>query len=140
MFGFRFRYTNHPSWFNIGEHQKIGHYGKENNRTISWSDDGDQPEDEWLYLIQFPTGAYIFGDSYPTATFNAFFVELKTYEPKYSDSHNHCLYFDCEKAKYIHKEFSNIRKKYAGMVKEENKKKRVEAIRKELDELTQETD
>lgn len=35
------------------------------HRTISWSDDDRQPSGEWLYCIEFSTGAYIFWRSLP---------------------------------------------------------------------------
>ena len=42
--------------------KKIGLFGRKHKRTISWSFDGRQPEDEYLFKVSFPTGAYIFGD------------------------------------------------------------------------------
>ena len=33
-------------------------------RYILISDDGRQPEDGWYFVIDFPSGAYIFGDDY----------------------------------------------------------------------------
>jgi len=71
----------------------VGWWGEKYGRHISWSDDGKQPEDELLLVISFPTGAYIFGDDYPTEFFKEFFQELKTYNPKYTDTTNKTLYF-----------------------------------------------
>lgn len=113
----------------------LGLFGEKYNRTISWSDDGTQPEDEWLLRIGFPTGAYIFGQSYPKETFDAFFNELKTYCPKYCDSANNCLYFSSETAKDIHTAFYDIMQKYRDMVGEETKRQRKKELEDELARL-----
>ena len=83
----------------FGEYMSIGLWGDKYGRRVSWSDDDLQPEDEMLLQISFPTGAYIFGNNsafstkdYPVEFFNKFFNELKSYKPKYTDSHNHNLY------------------------------------------------
>lgn len=134
------RYEGAGSWLKLSEHCAIGLYGENHRRTISWSDDGRQPEEEWLYQISFPTGAYIFGDYfsdfYPTETFNAFFVELKSYGPKYSDSNNHNLYFSADTAKKVHEKFDEIFKKYRELAREEYKKIQVRKLQEELAELT----
>jgi hypothetical protein len=119
----------------ISEHEAIGLYGEKYNRTISWSDDGIQPEDERLYVISFPTGAYIFGRDYPTKTFNGFFNELKSYGPKYLDTTNHNLYFTHDKAKEVHENFKEIYKKYNLLVDEELKEQKIESLKKELEKL-----
>src|SRR5699024_2542344 len=60
----------------------IGLFGEKYKRTISWPVDGRQPEDEYLFTVSFPTGAYIFGDGgtfnkdYPTEFFQKFWLEL----------------------------------------------------------------
>lgn len=114
-------------------------YCLKDHKYISWSDDGKQPENEWLYVIGFPSGAYYFGDHYPKETFNAFFNELKEYKPKYSDTNNHVLYFSPENAITIHAVFEDIVKKYAELSAEEYKKQKAEKLRKELEELETET-
>ena len=122
-------------WYKLSDFQTIGFYGEDRNRTIAWSDDDSQPEDEWLYVIYFPTGAYIFGQEYPTKTFQAFFNELKQFEPKYIDSVNKALYFTSEKAASIHTAFPEILQRHKGLVDAELKEKRVKALQDELEKL-----
>ncbi len=117
----------------------VGLYGDETSRTISWSDDGKQPENEWLYAVCFPSGAYIFGDcmqnNYPTETFNAFFTELKGFEPKYCDTMNHALYFTSENAHKVHGQILPLFQKYKALVVDENNRKRVKELEAELAKL-----
>ena len=122
-------------WYKLSDFQAIGLYGEDRNRTISWSDDDSQPENEWLYVICFPTGAYIFGKEYPTKTFNNFFNELKHFEPKYIDSMNHVLYFTSEKSASVHAAFPEIFRRYKALVDVELKGKRVKALQDELERL-----
>jgi hypothetical protein len=122
-------------YMTFGEYMSLGHYGKNNQRSISWSDDGRQPEDETLLAIRFSTGAYIFGEDYPESLFNDLFIELKSFAPKYSDSHNHCLYFSIENAKFVFNQFNSILAKYNQLNKEDYKKRRAEKLRKELEQL-----
>jgi len=108
-------------------------------RTISWSDDGRQPNDEWLFVISFPTGAYIFGDyfksEYPKQTFNTFFNELKSLGAKYSDSANSSLYFTEENSKKVYDAFWGIFNKYKAMVADEMKEQRKKELEAELAKL-----
>ena len=123
----------YQDWVNVGL------YGEETSRTISWSDDGKQPEGEWLYAVRFSSGAYEFGDylqgSYPTETFNAFFAELKGFEPKYCDTMNHALYFTSENAHKAHKQILPLFQKYKALVVDENNRKRVKELEAELSKL-----
>lgn len=121
-----------PKW---DDYHYICIYGEKYNRTISWSDDGRQPEDEWLYQLSFSTGAYIFGGDYPIETFNDFFGELKSYEPKYVDTANKCLYYTPDKAKAVYEAFDGIYEKYRSLVGEEMKKRRIETLKTELEKL-----
>ena len=123
-----------PDWCVLSEHQSIGFYDGI-KRSVSWSDDGSQPDHEHLYVIQFHTGAYIFGREYPTNTFQNFFDELKTFGPKYVDTANHGLYFTSESARAVHESFKGIFKKYADMVDDEIKQKRIEDMESELKKL-----
>ena len=112
-------------------------YG-EGNRQVSYLDKGyEQPNNEWLYCIQFTCGAYIFGDSYPTETFNAMWEELKSYDPKYVDTNNHCIYFTEDKAKAVYDAFWGILKKYKGLVKDELLRKRKKELELELAKLNE---
>ena len=134
-FGIELKSDCNPSWCKVSEYAGIGIYGEDHNRTISWLDDGEQPDNERLYAIRFPTGAYIFGDSYPTKTFKMFFDELKSYQPKYTDTHNSCLYFTDETAKHVHKDFSSIISKHRKLVGDELKAKKITSLKEELEKL-----
>lgn len=102
---------------------------------IGCSDDGRQPKNEWLYVIRFTCGAYVFGDSYPKNTFNAMFEELKSFGAAYSDTVNHSLYFKEDVAKEVHDNFWPIFSKYKALVQEEVKQNRKAALMKELQDL-----
>jgi len=107
---------------------------------ISWSDDGRQPnKDEWLFQICFTCGAYIFGDSYPRETFDAFFAELKSFGPVYCDTNNNSLYFSEDKSKAVYEAFWPIFRKYQAMVKDEIKRQRKRELELELARLSEET-
>ena len=108
-------------------------------RKISWSDDGRQPEGEWLYCISFPSGAYTFGSAltstYPIETFKAFWDELKSFDPKYCDTVNHSMYFSEENSKAVYEAFWSIFNKYKGKVQDELKEQRKKELEAELAKL-----
>jgi len=110
---------------------------KENGsgRYISWSDDGRQPKDEWLFDIGFSTGAYIFGDDYPTGLFEEFFQELKSYKPKYIDTSNKDLYFSIDKASKIFNKFPEILKKYHEKNNKDFKRREIKKLEEKLKTL-----
>jgi hypothetical protein len=126
---------NRYDWYKLSDFQAIGIYGDDHNRTIAWSDDDCQPENEWLYVICFPEGAYTFGKEYTTKTFQGFFNELKQFEPKYTDKMNNALYYTSEKAAAVHAAFPEILQRYRGLVHAELKEKRVKDLRDELEKL-----
>ena len=104
--------------------------------TITWSDDGKQPkENEYLYMLSFPTGAYIFGDHYPEELFREMFKELCEYDPKYKDTANKNLYFSPENAKNIHADIDSILVEYRRKDKEYSKQRRKEELEAELEKL-----
>lgn len=117
----------------------VGYYGKDTAREISWSDDERQPENEWLYVVSFSTGPYIFGsyfnDVYPTKTFQAFFNELKAFGPKYSDTNNKTLYFTEEVSAKVHAALKPLYLKYKEQVDAEMKEKRKKELEAELAKL-----
>ena len=115
--------------------KKIGLFGEKHRRTISWSVDGRQPEDEYLFTVSFPTGAYIFGEDYATDFFQKFWLELKTYKPDYIDEANHCLYWKLENAKDAFNNYDSVLKKYYELNKEDVKRRRIEKMKKELEQL-----
>lgn len=118
----------------------IGLYGSD-GMEISWSDCGNQPNNEYLYKLSFACGPYIFTSGYPSdencpsETFKAFFEELKTYNPAFVDSANKALYFRDDIAKLVHEEFPAIFKKYKSLVDAELKEKRRAELQRELESL-----
>lgn len=108
---------------------------KEGYQPISCSEKGDQPYGERLYVIQFPSGPYIFGQEYPRETFEQFFNELKAFGPKYSDRMNRGLWFTSENAKEVFEAYDGIYKKWQGKVEEELKQRRVDELKAELRKL-----
>jgi len=122
-------------WNNFGEYMSLGLFGEKYRRTISWSDDGKQPEDEVLLYLGFPTGAYIFGDDYPQQLFQEFFQELKTYNPKYSDTTNKNLYFSMDNAGKMFNDFKTILNKYYKKNRKDFKRRKIEKMKEELQKL-----
>lgn len=122
-------------WNSLSEYISIGIWGEKYHRTIGWSDDGRQPENEMLFYIRFSTGAYIFGEDYQKETFIKFFNELKAYNPKYCDTRNNSLYFTLENSKKIYDDFESIYNKYRKLAKTEREKARIKELKKELETL-----
>lgn len=122
-------------WNNFGDYRAVGLFGEKYKRTISWEDDGKQPDDEILLCLSFPTGAYIFGDDYPVNFFKDFFQELKTYNPKYIDTTNKNLYFSMDNAGIIFNEFPTILKRYYYKNKEDAKARKIKKMEEELTKL-----
>lgn len=110
-----------------------------NGYSISWSDDGRQPMNEWCMKIGFPTGAYIFGQDYDyqRQLFQDFFKELQSYKPDYSDSPNSSLYWKLENSKPIFDNFSNILEKYRKRNASELKQREADKLRKQLQKVEQ---
>jgi len=119
----------------INEDVYIASMGEKYHRTISWPSDGQQPKDEVMFVLTFPTGAYIFGDSYPTALFTEMWEEIKTYDYKYVDDMNHNIYFPLDKAAPISYAFCDILKKYEKRYRDEASVRRAAELRKELERL-----
>lgn len=150
-FGIPISEDGHSEWMNVispdGNRYKYDFmnlgffYG---DREISWSDDGRQPKDEWLLKIGFPTGAYIFGNGdffnkeYPVETFNAFFEELRSYGPKYSDTANHSLYFSSDNARRVYEDFEEIFNRHKTEVVNEMKRQKKQELEQELERLNKE--
>lgn len=131
--------TWYTKYMGSGHDVNVGLYSEEQHRQISWSDDGRQPENEWLCVISFPTGAYIFGDylkgQYPLKTFNAFFEELKSFGTKYCDTNNHNLYYTSDVGYKVVEAFPAIFKKYKDMSQHEYERQRVKELKAELAKL-----
>lgn len=122
-------------YIRFGDYRGIGWWGEKYRRTISWSDDGKQPEDELLVWFGFSTGPFIFDEDYPTELFQEFFLELKSYNPKYSDTTNRNLYFSIETAKDVFNNFPEILKKYYEKNKIDSKQRKIAKLKKELETL-----
>lgn len=121
------------SYYKDGEEDKEEGSGK----YISWSDDKRQPKDEWLLVISFPTGGYIFGEDYERhkQLFQDFFDELKSYNPDYSDTMNSGLYWRLESSSDIYKQFGDILQKYRERNRSELKSRKIEALKEELSQM-----
>lgn len=123
------------NYVRVDDYRSIGWWGEKHNRTISWSDDGKQPTDELLVVFGFSTGAYIFGDDYPTEFFKEFWDELKSYNPTYIDTVNHNIYFSINSAKKVFNDFPEILKKYYEKNKKDIKQRKIEKLKQEIEEL-----
>jgi len=113
--------------------------GEKYRRTISWSSDGSQPVDEVMLAISFPTGAYIFGDSYPVELFQEFWTELKSFDFKYVDDVNHCIYYPLDKASKIANLFKDILNKYYQKYRDEANNRQIAKLKLELERLEKES-
>jgi hypothetical protein len=116
----------------LGQHTKVCWIGEKHGRTISWPDGGIQPEDELLLYITFPTGAYIFGNDYPTQFFQRFFKELLDLNPKYTDIHNSTLYYSMDNAGSVFNQFNVLYEKYQELNREDWKQRRIQKMKEDL--------
>lgn len=111
--------------------------------TISeiYNSDKQPPSPQLLLKISHLTGAYIFGEYYPTDLFNEFFDELKSRtKVEYIDMPNHSLYYTLENAmesittyKEVYKEYIEKNKENYKKVMIEQKKLEIERLQKKLD-------
>lgn len=128
-------------WVDLGEYVKIGNFGDAYERWISCSDTSEQPNNEMLLVLKFPTGPYMFGygnvfnKDYPIDFFNQFYAELLTYNPDYTDSRNRNLYWKMENAKTIFNSFSDILDKYNQLNSEDIKNRKIKELKAELEKL-----
>lgn len=125
---------HNTDWQELKDHVYIGFWDGE-KRKIPWSDDGSQPNNEVLLCIKYSTGAYIFGDDYPVEFFQKFFLELKSYKPKYVDSTNKGLYFSMDNAGEIFNNYDSIVKRYYEENKEDIKQRRIKQMKIDLAKL-----
>lgn len=122
-------------YIRFGEYKAIGWWGEKYRRTVSWSDDGNQPKDELLFVIGFSTGAYIFGDDYPEEIFKEFWEELKKYQPKYCDTVNHNMYFSIQSASKIFNDFDSLLTKFREIYRDQAKARKIKKMKEELEKL-----
>ena len=126
--------TTNNNYISCSEYSSI--YTIEENRSISWEDDGKKPKiGTYVFNISFGTGAYIFGEDYPTEFFKKFFAELKGYKPDYIDSANKSLYWEIKNASKIYNEFGAIFEKYKELNREDIKQRRIKKMEAELKKL-----
>lgn len=137
VYGFNIdpKYIRSLECVDLSQHAKIYLMGEKHGRTISWPDNGEQPNGELLLVIQFPTGAYIFGQDYPKELFQKFFRELIDLKPKYTDIHNSCLYFPMEIAGNVYNQFNEIYKKYHDINQVDYKQRKIQKMKDELAKL-----
>jgi len=130
----------------LSEYMSLSYYkdGKgdkklRSGKWVSWSDDDAQPKDEWLLVIRFPTGAYIFGEDYEYQQdlFQQLFSELRSYNPDYSDTMNKALYWRLENAAEIKAKFDEILKKYVEKNRAEFKARKIAKMKAEIERLEQ---
>ena len=132
--------TNH-----FANHMKATDYSAisewNSNKSISWSDDGRQPDlGERLYIVSFPCGPYTLHPDYPKQAFGEFFDKLKNYGPKYSDTANNTLYFTPEKAKAVHNDLLRLIDQAREIGSREALEEKAERLRKELAQLEAQRD
>jgi hypothetical protein len=127
----------HPTRDYTYEYLHIGRF--HGNRGIPCSDDGRQPNNEWLLKIGFSTGPYVFGNYFknecPIETFDAFFEELRSYGPKYSDTSNASLYFSSDNARRVYEDFDEIFTRHRLDVVNEMKRQKKLHLEQELEKL-----
>ncbi len=119
---------------NAKEEQK-----KWSGKFINWEDKGKQPKNEWLYQLSFPTWSYIFWSDYTEDLFERFWNELKTYWPKYCDSHNNHMYFSLDNAKWIYNDYRSIYLKYRDIYFQEKKQRDIHDMERKLEEMKKTT-
>jgi len=135
-------------WHRFNDFVDIGMYGAAHNRTIPWSDDGRQPDNERLLRFSFSCGAYMFGhtggggdnDDYPTEFFQRFWNELLAFKPAYTDTPNHGLYFSMENAGPVFNSFDGILKKYIELNRLDAVERKKQRLREQLEKLELDND
>ena len=133
--------TNTINYIVVNRYMSIIMFNNKTGYEIPYPDNIKQPENERLLMLKFSIGSIMFqseDDDYPSEYFKKFWKELKTYKPKYIDSHNKGLYFSIDKAGDIYNNFNNILKKYLNLSKKEIAKRRLKKIKEEQLELERE--
>lgn len=92
------------------------------------------------YVVLFSPAAYMFGSDYPLEVFKLFLVELKEYKPDYIDVANLKYYWKLENAKDVFNNFDEMVNKYHTMAKSAARKRKLETLKREIEELLDEED
>lgn len=103
--------------------------------SISWPDDDRQPSGEYLLCLRFSTGAYFFGEDYPTDLFQEFWRELVTLGPEYTDTQNHCLYFTPERGGVVTQRLGPLVSEYRRRYEGQKTQRRIEQLKAEIVKL-----
>jgi len=111
----------------------IGLFGEKYNRDVL--NNTQDTDEEILLTIQFHTGAFVFGEDYPTEFFEKFYAEIKTYKPKYCDDLNKSMYFSMENAANIFEDYRGICDKYIKENRNDLLQRRAEQLRKEATQI-----
>jgi hypothetical protein len=134
----RFQIDNNVSYYvnKKTDNRIIAWYGNKHNRYISSPKNDIQPKNELLLRIEFPTGAYIFGDNYYPDIFHNLYNSLKAYKPDYEDNQNHTLYWKIEKANKVFNAYPTIFETYKKQYENYSFDKRISELEKEIENLT----
>lgn len=130
---------NSSGWQELKRNVFIAHFASGNGRSISWPDDGNQPDNETLLILKFSTGAYFLDDDYPVELFERFFLELKSFGPKFVDSKNKSLYFNLENAGKIYNAYDSIVNKYRKENKADRKTREINRMKDAIAKLESKT-
>ncbi len=117
------------------DHVSIGVWGKENRRMLSMSDNGKQPNNEWMLSVCFPSGAYILSKEYVKDVFDDFFNEILKFNAAFVDTTNHNVLFYPKDAKAIYDALPSLITKYRELAQLSAIDAKRERLQKELAEL-----
>lgn len=121
-------------WTRINDHLSAGPFEE---GSVSWPDDDRQPHGEFLLMLSFHTGPYMFGDDddYDADFFKEFWSEFLVFGPEYIDTRNHNMWFTPERAGAVTQNFHQILGKYKQLYKEQEGQRRILALKEELKNL-----
>lgn len=136
VLGFSVSYLNSDTYVDLSHNTfRYNFFKAGDGKKISWSDDNRQPLNEELIVVTYPTGAYYLNKEYDTKTFNEFFNELKSFGYEYLDSANKSIYFSLEVGAEVYKNYEEILAKYKKLSLERTKEKRVEELKKQIEDI-----
>ena len=132
LFGFDLGYASR----NVHDIEHIYFFGPDS--SIGVEDNDKKPANEYLYTISFTTGPYTFTDAfYAKSLFDEFFNELKSFNPKFSDTCNSSLYFRPDNAKAAHDALPLLLKRYGARVSDEYRKYKIASLTSEIAKLSE---